>query len=313
VVKLEDIMNEFNYGISSPEAIKKFLSTAYTKWRKAPRYVVLAGDGSMDYKNNMGFGGNLIPSKMVSTAFGLSISDNYLADINGDHLPEFALGRLPVLNSAELQTVINKIKTYESNIGNQVILLADTPDEGGDFISDSQELSALLSLRYNINRIYLYDPAMIDNVRAALFTAINNGAVFFNYVGHAAPTFLSYSWLLSADDLPYSLLNASRPPIMTAMTCIMGNFSDPYDDVLSEALLLYNNGGVAATWSPTGLSDNTLAKILNQEFYKAIVSGGKKVLGDAVLQALSVYKKQGAMPFMMDIYGILGDPALRIR
>jgi hypothetical protein len=313
VVKLEDIMNEFNYGISSPEAIKKFLSTAYSRWRTAPRYVVLAGDGSIDYKNNMGFGGNLIPSKMVSTAFGLSISDNYLADINGDHMPEFALGRLPVLNSAELQTVINKIKTYESTGGNQVILLADTPDEGGDFISDSQEIAALLSSRYNINTIYLYDPDMIDSVRAAFFTAINNGAVFFNYVGHAAPTFLSYSWLLSTDDLSYSLQNAYKLPIMTAMTCIMGNFSDPYDDVLSEALLLYTNGGVAATWSPTGLSDDTLAKILNQEFYKAIVSGGKRALGDAVLQALSVYQIQGASPFMMDIYSILGDPALRIR
>jgi len=194
-----------------------------------------------------------------------------------------------------------------------VILLADNPDEGGDFIADSQEIAALLSSRYNINKIYLYDTSMTDSVRAALFTAINNGAVFLNYVGHAAPTFLSNSGLLSVDDVPSYMLNESGLPIMTAMTCIMGNFSDPYDSVLSEALLLYNHGGVVATWSPTGLSDDTLARILNKEFYNAIVSGGKKVLGDAVLQALSVYKKQGAMLFMMDIYGILGDPALRIR
>ena len=42
VVNLDDIMNEFNYGLSSPNAIRKFLSYAYSNWQKAPRYVVLA-------------------------------------------------------------------------------------------------------------------------------------------------------------------------------------------------------------------------------------------------------------------------------
>jgi hypothetical protein len=323
VVKLEDIMNEFNYGISSPEAIKKFLSIAYSRWKKSPRYVVLAGDGSMDYKDNLGFGGNLIPSKMVSTDYGLAMSDNYLADVNGDHLPEIAIGRLPVVNPVELQTVISKIKTYERNRGNnRVILLADTPDNGGDFIADSEALTGLFPSGYAINRIYLDDPTMIEERKIALIDAINGGAAFFNYAGHAGPDQLSYSGVLSyypypeynppTDDLP-SLTNANILPVMTAMTCGLANFSDPYQDVLGEALLLKPDGGMAATWSATGLSDNAQAGILNREFYKAVLSGKKAVLGDAVLNALSVYKNQGTMPFMMDIYCILGDPALRMR
>ncbi len=70
VVKLKDVMNEFNFGISSPEVIKSFLSYAYSNWTKKPRYVLLAGDGSIDYKDNMGYGSNLVPAKIVSTPYG---------------------------------------------------------------------------------------------------------------------------------------------------------------------------------------------------------------------------------------------------
>jgi hypothetical protein len=51
--------------------------------------------------------------------------------------------------------------------------------------------------------------------------------------------------------------------LMRAMTCMVGNFSDPYQTILTEALLLKTNGGIAAAWSPTGLSDDAQASILN--------------------------------------------------
>ena len=211
------------------------------------------------------------------------MSDNYLADVNGDHLPEVAIGRLPVSSPDELETVINKIKTYERNIGNQsVILVADTPDEGGDFIADSETLAGLFPSAYSVNKIYLNDPAMAEEKKAALISAINGGAAFFNFVGHAGPDQLSNWGLLSyyPDDIPpvddLSLLtNANMLPVMTAMTCGLANFSDPYEDVLGEALLLKPDGGMAAIWSATGLSDDTQAGILNREFYKAVLSGEK--------------------------------------
>lgn len=320
VVDIENILNEFNYGLPSPEAIKKFLSYAYSNWKTALRYVVLAGDGSMDYKNNLGFGGDLIPSRMVPTNYGLFVSDNYLVDFNEDHVPEMAIGRLPVTEPAELLTVINKIKTYESAPRNNIVLLlADTPDpEAGDFIADSEALAEVFPSGYTLNRIYLDNPDMIDETRATLFGAINDGVGFFNYFGHAGPNQLSNSGLIyhypeyGWDDLPL-FTNAGVLPVMTAMTCLVGNFSDPYSIVLAEALLSKSGGGIAAAWAPTGLSDDAQASILNREFYKAFISGGKTALGDVVRQALSAYKSKGTLPFLMDVYNILGDPALRIR
>ena len=79
---------------------------------KAPKYVVLAGEGTFDYKDNQGHGGNLIPPIMIGTPEGLFPSDNHFADIDGDHIPEMAIGRLPVVTSEELMDVIKKIMAY---------------------------------------------------------------------------------------------------------------------------------------------------------------------------------------------------------
>jgi hypothetical protein len=323
VVNLDDVMNEFNYGISSPEAIRSFLAVAYGKWRKAPRYVALAGDGSMDYRDLLGYGGNLIPGKMVPTDYGLAMSDNYLADVNGDHMPEMAIGRLPVVSAEELAAAIEKIKAHERRLGNtSVVLVADFPDDGGEFIADSEKLAALLPDYCSATKVYLDDPALVDEKRLALVNAINAGAGFVNYVGHAGPDQLSNWGLFSyypypeydppADDVSL-LTNATQLPVLTAMTCGLANFSDPYQDTLGEVLLLKPSGGMAAVWSATGLSDNTRAGMLGRGFYKAALTGNKPVLGDAVLQSLAAYRKRNGMLFMVDIYGILGDPALRLR
>jgi len=312
VVKLDDIMNEFNFGISSPEAIRQFLAYAYRSWRKAPRYVVLAGGGTWDYRDNLGLGGNLVPPAMVATPYGLSTSDNHLADVDGDHVPEMAIGRLPVLTSSELQNVIGKIKIYEAASGNRVILVADRPDEGGDFTSDSEAIAALFPSGYVMGKVYLSDYASADTARQMLFDYMNRGAVFFNYVGHAAPDLLSQEELLTSGDLA-SLTNGNGLPVITAMTCSAGEFAIPGYPSLSQLMVLKEGGGAAAFWSSTGLSDNSEAKILNREFYSAVFLDNKKVLGDAVLQAFRRYRTSGSAPFMTEIYTILGDPALRMR
>ena len=85
VVDLEDIYDEFNHGISSPEAIRNFISYAYNNWREAPKYVVLAGDGTFDYKDNMGYGDNLVT---VLYAKGLG-QIGIRVSINGQNLLPF--------------------------------------------------------------------------------------------------------------------------------------------------------------------------------------------------------------------------------
>jgi len=63
VVDVQDLYDEFNYGIANPSAIRDFLALAYSTWQApAPTYVVLFGDGNFDPKNYLGFNRiNLVP------------------------------------------------------------------------------------------------------------------------------------------------------------------------------------------------------------------------------------------------------------
>ena len=155
VVNLEDIMDEFNYGISSPIAIHDFLAYAYYNWEKAPRYVVLAGEGTYDYKDNMGLGDNLVPTMVVSTPSGLFPSDNYFADADGDRLPDMAIGRLPVLTAEELQDLVRKIITFENTAGSHIMMLADNPDRDGNYPSDSDDIARLVPTTVSVEKMYM--------------------------------------------------------------------------------------------------------------------------------------------------------------
>ena len=109
VVDLEDIYDEFNFGIPSPHAIREFLRYAYTSWSSAPKYVLLAGNGTFDYKNLLGYGDNLLPPVMVGTEYGLFASDNYLADVlHDDGVPEMAIGRIPAANEEQFAAFVKR-------------------------------------------------------------------------------------------------------------------------------------------------------------------------------------------------------------
>lgn len=320
VVDLEDIMDEFNGGLSSPKAIRDFLSLAYNQWKNPPRFVVLAGSGSYDYQNYLGHDDSLIPPLMVQTPYGLTASDNRLGDVVGDDgMPEIIVGRIPAVNNAELQAYVDKVITYESAGADpwtrQVVLLADNgPDPAGDFPADSDDLAALVLSPYQTNKIYLgrmpYQTASL--ARAGVLNALNQGAAYFSYMGHGNPSQLANEKLLLQSDVT-ALSNGGRQPVALFLTCAAVRFSLPGYDSLGEALLLKHNGGAIAVWGPTGLSLNSEAKQLAEGFFtETFWMGGNRMLGESAFEAYQHYGTN-RYRFILDIYNILGDPALRMK
>jgi hypothetical protein len=314
VVKLEDIMDEFNYGNFSPDAIRDFLAYAYGNWSKAPRYVVLLGEGTYDYKDNYGYGGNLIPTAMVDTPYGLFASDNYFADIDEDGVPEMVIGRLPVLTEDELEAYVSKVKAYESykEWENRVLLVADDSDDGGDFSAYSNRIASLIPDEYTVQKVYLGEHSTSE-ARDLIMEAINDGVVSMNYIGHGSPDSMAYEGLLKGSDMD-SLENGSKLPVVSAMTCFVGNFSYPGYDSLSESLILKRDGGAIAVWAPTGLSLNAQAMIMDEKFFRSVYEDGTEIFGDAVLESFKKFgSRQPDSAFIIQIYNILGDPALRLK
>ncbi len=97
LVDAEDIYDGFNYGGKSPWAICNFLHHAYTTWQTPPRFVLLVGDASLDPRNYLELGDvDFIPTRSVETALLETASDDWFVDFDEDHVPELAIGRLPV-------------------------------------------------------------------------------------------------------------------------------------------------------------------------------------------------------------------------
>jgi hypothetical protein len=71
--------------------------------------------------------------------------------------------------------------------------------------------------------------------------------------------------------------------------------------------------GAVAAFSPSGLSLNGAAHVYHRSLFDELASGRHARLGDAILAAQVVYADSGALPELLSIYHLLGDPALRLR
>jgi hypothetical protein len=96
-------------GGSTIEAIENFLDSAYTNWTIPPAAFLMLGD----YPNSGDNPGIIAPTYYHAT--GWCVSDNWYADVDGDHLPDMYHGRICARSQPQLQTIVNKLLSYERN------------------------------------------------------------------------------------------------------------------------------------------------------------------------------------------------------
>ena len=74
--------------------------------------------------------------------------------------------------------------------------------------------------------------------------------------------------------------------MVTAFSCLVGQFGFPGQESLSELLMVDPEDGAAAVWAPSGLSRNDRARILAEGFYGATFDdAGELVIGESILGA----------------------------
>jgi hypothetical protein len=59
------------------------------------------------------------------------------------------------------------------------------------------------------------------------------------------------------------------------------------------------------------MSENGLAEPLSRGLFERLFQPGSARLGDAVVSARQAYKASGQPAYMLSIYNLLGDPAMR--
>ena len=315
VVTTRQLYDEFADGQSTPLALRRFLAFAGSSWTVAPRYVVLAGEGSYDYRNLLGYDDALVPSLLVDTPYGLSPSDSAVGDINGDGLSEAAVGRIPAQTPAELAAYVGKLAAHQVATGawrDRALFVAGREDDAGNFSADSRQLAAGLPSSISVETAFVAELGG-PSVREKVLAEIAAGTLLVNYFGHAGVTQLDSQRLLAAADVG-SMGNAPRLPVVAALTCVVGNFALPGMDGLGEALTMAQSGGASAVWAPTALTLHAdsvaLDKLFLAELY-APTAGGVR-LGEAVWRTQRAFVAQGGSPAVASLYGLIGDPAALI-
>jgi hypothetical protein len=336
VADVEDIFDEFSYGVHTPQAIKDFLLLATTTWATKPRYVLLVGDASYDPRNYQGFGKfDFVPTKQVDTGLPSSdtaletASDDWLADFHGDpvnngpdNIADISIGRLPVRTLAEANLVVGKIVNYSPNNAPQsALLVADA--QGSyywDFEASNNQIATLLPASLTKQKVYRAQEPSDAQTHTDIINGFNSGQALVVYSGHGNTNIWGGS-IFSTDDalgcptcnppVP-PLTNGNRLPFVVVMDCLNGYFAipQPSGQSLAEALVKAPGGGAVASFASSGLTIPDGQHAMGQVMFNLLYGNPTTIpIGDASRQSKAFTNDQDVRRTWI----LFGDPTMKIR
>jgi len=339
VVKVQDIYDEFSWGLLTPEAIRAFIRYAYQYWRPpAPSYIFLVGDASWDFKK----GKNYMPTYYTHTyKWGQTASDHFYVCVNGDDpLPDLFVGRITTRTKEETRAVVEKIIRYENNpldcrlviddcrlekhqstIDNQqssipkdwrrhLLMLA----AAGSFIRDSEQLLkdyVPIDLGYKVARVYTDPNSPYYGDTSQLLDFWNAGCSFVHFSGHGGGNIWADSKLFTLDDVKF-LSNKNRLAFVSSFTCFTSYFDDPGSSGLNEKLVNFPEGGAIASLGSTGLGWVQGDYYMEQGLFTSLFRHGRRRVGQAIVETkvwmlLNTYHSLKVA--MVSLFNLLGDAA----
>ncbi len=333
IVNIQDIYDEFSWGLYDPVAIRDFVKAAYDNWNPRPSYLLLFGDGDYDYKNIISNNDkNWIPPFEYSglTESSSRASDDWFTYVSGnDYFMDLAVGRLPVQSVEEARTVVDKIIQYETDPlwGDWKSLVTIVGDDEKTKTGDENETTHIIASEYiaehciphlfNLNKIYLTEyPEVITTFRQKpqarddLIDQINRGTLLVNYVGHGNEEVWAHERIFQKDiDLP-ALHNGAKLPLFYAATCSFARYDNPNKQSFSEALLNTEEKGAIAVIGASRFCSASSNEALDKTFLIKLFENQNLTLrlGDAMRLA----KLNTGIRENNEMYHILGDPAMRL-
>jgi hypothetical protein len=340
VVTPQQIYNEFSSGMTDPAAIRNFIKMFYDRAddpAKAPKYVLLFGDGSYDNKNSV-IGGikntNFIPTyeseNSISPTYSY-VSDDYYGLLDdgeriSDGLLDVGIGRFPVQDTIHAEHLIDKIKSYMSakNYGdwrNSICFIADDEDNN-IHMEQADQLATYMETNhssFNIEKIYLDAYQQVStssgdrypDVNTAITNQVNKGTLIINYTGHGGESGLAHELILRQKEDIDQWANNTYPLFITA-TCDLSRFDDYQKTTAGEDILLNLQGGGIALLTTTRLVYSGPNFVLNQQFY---LNGFTKTSENPAFRLGDIFritKNNSGTDINKLNFTLLGDPALSL-
>lgn len=307
LVDIDDVYWAFTDGEPDPLAVRELLSFAWHNWNTAPRFTALVGNGSLDYRDLMGLGGNWLPPALAVTDGGSFPSDSILGDVVGDDgVPEVAVGRFPVTSGEELTRALDAIEAFEATHEQGSALFAADDSESSDFAAAARSLTGWTSpdrrLEIDLNS------ETLQEARDRLMSTWGGSLSWLTYVGHGGLDRIGTEGLLTSADVS-TLAEMPSTPVVLGWTCNMVRFDIPGFVSLGEQLV--SSGTSAGVFSATGWSNHGHSDELRAAFSAVAFGSDVETIGDAMLWA---HRAASDAPLAVHrVYMLLGDPALRLR
>jgi hypothetical protein len=342
VVTAGQVYNEFSSGGQDISAIRDLMRMFYdlagNDKNKMPKYLLLLGPATYDYRNIRVKNINAVPTYETSESiygvdgyctddfFGILDSAEFI-DGAGVALMDIGVGRIPATDSASANAAVAKILRYKSpqalgawRINN--IFIGDNEDVAGTHLADAEAMSGIVSqsnYAYNATKVFLDNMNTIStpagdrcpDANKAINDNIYKGAFLFNFSGHGSISALSNKRVLTQDD--YSAWkNSNKLPIMVTATCAFSRFDNPAAQSAGEKLMLKADGGAIALMTTTQavFADGNFplnSNYLRVQFNRS-ASGDWLRFGDGFLAAKN--NVVGGNRDNTRKFVLLGDPAL---
>lgn len=348
LVDVQDVYDEFDHGLVGPQPIRDFIDHAFHHWQPpAPRFVLLVGDASWQTKgtpNDASYADwahqpwetmrfvknpstpyeapviaprNLIPTGNSTTPQGHAASDNWFVAVDGDDFyPDLAIGRLPVVEPAEVAAIVKKTIRYASNppLGPWRRNLLWITNEEEQLQQQSDSLAALAGAEgFESMKVYPQAQEAGNELhQEELRHAFDEGQLLVHFLGHGG----RYIWrtgppdpdknhdLFTLEDLD-QLHSTRRLPVVLSLTCYSAPFDHPLADSIGEKFLRLEDAGAIAVFAASWRNKPTLhlSRSLLEELRKP-----SPTLGEAIVAV----KKGLRNRVLVETYNLLGDPALEL-
>ena len=345
VLDHEKVFNEFSSGHRDAMAYRRLCKMFYDRGKSEDGhqlgYLLLMGNGNYynkptdDNANALNYPRLLTWQTEESDDEDKSISsDDYfcvLTDgsiVDKNAIMNIAVGRMIVKSVAEARTMVNKLEKYitKSSYGawkNQVLMTADDENEGQHM---TQSMEMIKNARANGGDDMVYNYVFIDafnsvsqggsrsypDARNKMFNLLNEGVLWWNYVGHASTQNWTGEGLLTRTDVETNLFYRHLP-VLYAATCEFCRFDN---SILSsgERMFLNANGGVIALICPARLAyvheNGDLTKIMGNYVFSPDEQKKPRRIGDIarlakneVVDEIRTNKRR---------FYVIGDPAMRL-